>query len=80
MAPLDLKVISCCGQRSNAKWRERVAPLSGFIVIEIVQSVKEEGRKEGKDLRNFRLHGGNEGESEKERERERCSWGRVHPS
>lgn len=52
--------------------RERVAPLSGFIVIEIVQSVKEEGRKEGrKGLAQFpaawRKRGG---VRERERERE----------
>lgn len=52
--------------------RERVAPLSGFIVIEIVQSVKEEGRKEGrKGLAQFpaawRKRGG-VGERERERD------------
>lgn len=52
----------------------RVAPLSGFIVIEIVQSAKEEGRKEGrKGLAQFPAawrKRGSAGERRGERERE----------
>lgn len=59
----------------------RVAPLSGFIVIEIVQSVKEEGRKEGrKGLAQFPAARRKRGSGGGKGERERCSWGRVHPS